>query len=697
MKREKWISAFWAFLLGSLLSCGAMMCLVSAFHLRIDTGTLLLWCIGASAVCSVCYTLPLSPLPLGAGAVALGFLWRSQLLESGTEAILNRLSRQYNNAYNWGIIRWSFRTADDMEPLILVPLCIWGVLIALLATWAICRRKTIIPVLLATLLPSSACFVVTDTVPSSGWLYPLILAFLVLLLTGNCRRQDEKAGNRLTLWLTPITALCLLVLLAAIPRSTYSGQENAKKMVETIFHSDPLQRFMGHMDESGATGGDSGASAVDLRSVGYRVENEAQVLQVTAPFTGNLYLRGRAFDVYDGTSWTKSGTDYGTLPWPKEGLKTVGEVTITTRFAHQMLYMPYYSDTMQLLDVSTGMENSKKLSQYSFQCKQLEDPALLSRYYPTSSTAADPQQAELTDTFMKSFTNERPLPQWSRSVALAVSEAYSSPYHKAQAIASYVRNSAKYDTQTSRMPLDSTDFAQWFLEESDTGYCVHFATSAAVLLQAAGLPARYVTGYLVPVKAGESTPVLSNQAHAWVEYWLPGHGWTVLEATPSASLTPPRPTQSTAATEPTVTEPEETLPEVTQEAPTQQFSPTPEKKSSGIWSLVLLALGGLTVIIGLLEGQRKLRLTKQQKVRAAAEPNRLALLYWAALVRYAKHLKELPDEKLFAIAQMAKYSQHTVTDAQLARFKETEAASITRLKTKNRLLRLYYRWILVLY
>ena len=67
------------------------------------------------------------------------------------------------------------------------------------------------------------------------------------------------------------------------------------------------------------------------------------------------------------------------------------------------------------------------------------------------------------------------------------------------------------------------------------------------------------------------------------------------------------------------------------------------------------------------------------------------------MVRYAKHLKELPDETLFTIAQMAKYSRHTVTDAQLARFKETEAAAITRLKAKNIFLRLYYRWILVLY
>ena len=699
MRREKWFSALWAFVLGSLLSCGTMFCLVTAFHLQVDAGALALWCIGAAAVCSLCFTLPLSLLPFGAGAAALGFLWQKGLLEAGFEAIANRLSRQYNKAYNWGIIRWSFRTADEMEPLILIPLCVLGVLIALLVTFSVCRKRSPLPALIAALLSISSCFVVTDTIPASGWLYPVLLSFLVLLLTGGCRCRDEKDGNRLTLYLLPITALSLLVLFAAVPQESYTGQDNAKKLVETVFHSDPVQLLMGHMDDGTASGGENTASTIDLRSVGYRVESDAQVLQVTAPFTGNLYLRGRAFDVYDGLSWSESGLDYGTLSWPKEGLKTVGEVTVVTRFAHRMLYMPYYSDTMQLLDVSHGMENEKKLTQYSFQCKQPEDPALLSRYYPTVETQADSGQLALAKELLKQLPSDEDVLRWSSSKAIEITSVYTSPYHKAQAIASYVRNSANYDTQTSRMPLAGTDFAKWFLEESDTGYCVHFATATAVLLQAAGLPARYVTGYLVPVKAGESTPVLSSQAHAWVEYWLPGHGWTVLEATPAAA---PPPVQM--GSEPEATQPTETVPDLTQPTETEGTSaqggavtpPAPQPKSSILAKLLLLS-GCILLVVGLLEGQRKLRLLKRQRLHDAASPNERALLYWKALVGYAKHLKELPDEKLFEIAQLAKYSHHTVTDAQLARFLETEAAAITRLKAKSIFLRLYYRWILALY
>ena len=66
-------------------------------------------------------------------------------------------------------------------------------------------------------------------------------------------------------------------------------------------------------------------------------------------------------------------------------------------------------------------------------------------------------------------------------------------------------------------------------------------------MQAAGIPARYVTGYYVNVTQGEQITVYSNQAHAWAEYWLPGYGWTVLEATPPDFAAEPE--ETTEATE----------------------------------------------------------------------------------------------------------------------------------------------------
>ena len=147
----------------------------------------------------------------------------------------------------------------------------------------------------------------------------------------------------------------------------------------------------------------------------------------------------------------------------------------------------------------------------------------------------------------------------------------------AQRIRTYVQSSAEYDTDTSYMPEEATDFALWFLEGSETGYCVHFATAATVLLRAAGIPARYVEGYLVDALAKHKMDVMSNQAHAWVEYYVPELGWMILEATPADGLPVVIPTQPpTTTTPPTTvpTEPPTTTPPTIPTKPTEPSNPT---------------------------------------------------------------------------------------------------------------------------
>ena len=67
------------------------------------------------------------------------------------------------------------------------------------------------------------------------------------------------------------------------------------------------------------------------------------------------------------------------------------------------------------------------------------------------------------------------------------------------------------------------DFATWFLNESDTGYCVHFATAGTLMLRALGIPARYVTGYYATAYANQTVTVTTDNAHAWVEYYSDLH------------------------------------------------------------------------------------------------------------------------------------------------------------------------------
>ncbi|HVH85035.1 MAG TPA: DUF3488 and transglutaminase-like domain-containing protein, partial [Steroidobacteraceae bacterium] len=79
-----------------------------------------------------------------------------------------------------------------------------------------------------------------------------------------------------------------------------------------------------------------------------------------------------------------------------------------------------------------------------------------------------------------------------------------------------------------------------FLFRTRTGFCGHYASAFVVLMRAAGVPARVVTGYL----GGEWNPsggyliVHQSDAHAWAEVWLEGRGWTRID--PTAVVEPER-------------------------------------------------------------------------------------------------------------------------------------------------------------
>jgi len=90
---------------------------------------------------------------------------------------------------------------------------------------------------------------------------------------------------------------------------------------------------------------------------------------------------------------------------------------------------------------------------------------------------------------------------------------------------------------TLRPPLMSAHVADEFLFDHRRGFCEHFAASFAVLMRAAGVPARVVTGY----QGGERNPVdatwviRQSDAHAWTEVWLAERGWVRVDPTAAAA------------------------------------------------------------------------------------------------------------------------------------------------------------------
>jgi transglutaminase-like putative cysteine protease len=101
-----------------------------------------------------------------------------------------------------------------------------------------------------------------------------------------------------------------------------------------------------------------------------------------------------------------------------------------------------------------------------------------------------------------------------------------------QAMERYLRQSFRYSLDLPETP--PADPIAYFLFERKEGHCEYFASALAVMLRAANIPSRVVTGFI----GGVDNPVSgwrlfrASDAHSWVEAWVDGVGWITLDPTP---------------------------------------------------------------------------------------------------------------------------------------------------------------------
>ncbi len=86
---------------------------------------------------------------------------------------------------------------------------------------------------------------------------------------------------------------------------------------------------------------------------------------------------------------------------------------------------------------------------------------------------------------------------------------------------------------TLKPPVITGDMVDEFLFNTRQGFCEYYASAFTIMMRAAGIPARVVTGY----QGGEVNPlgnyliVRQHDAHAWTEVWLENRGWVRIDPT----------------------------------------------------------------------------------------------------------------------------------------------------------------------
>lgn len=261
---------------------------------------------------------------------------------------------------------------------------------------------------------------------------------------------------------------------------------------------------------------------------------------------GRLYLRGVAFDQYDGKAWINrlnhrravsedaAGTfvlrDRRSLASPRPG-ETIRQNILLEPLDTPVLFAAPFIERVsgKFPSVQSDLTGSVYLP---FPSTSRIEYSVLSRSNPVLPEDLGAELSLYPESVIRHFLQ---LPAQSERIALLAKEityTQRTIYDKANTIHSFLTHNFRYSLDA---PLAEQDQPlEEFLFTRKTGYCEHYATAMAIMLRTIGIPARLVTGFLATEwnEYGNYYVVRQQDAHAWVEVHLPHSGWITMDPTP---------------------------------------------------------------------------------------------------------------------------------------------------------------------
>lgn len=701
-----------AFACAAAISTGAVFCIVTAFDVPAEGWTLALCLIALSAVFSfLCGRRRgwIGLLALTLAAVGAGYYFRLTLYCSASVAI-ETISSVYASAFeSLQTVRLMQEESGATATVFFVMI---GALLSLIAAWTVRGQNTLWLAAVCGVLPLVGCLIILQSIPAAWAVLLLIGALLLLLLTQQQRKRSEREGGALALALMLPLAILMLCLYALFPQSGYersAWSESLRPKVNqiadklTVFRANEATgqvQFVSPFAPStlGSRVWDSSVSKANLGRVGPQRLTGRHVMRVYSQFEKTYYLRGCSLGVYQDNQWLAvADSDYASVQIPQDVLLFGGayeqqQVQIETDMKSSVYYTPFaLTELPESAEpiYDAYIKNPLQQTQYTLgwgsEIWQAEQNAALNEAYREFVYETYTQLPEELDAFLsETYGDEPSVPYSSAEAARLAVVLY---------VIELVQQGKAYDLNTPRVP-DDEDFAAWFLSESDTGYCVHFATAAAVLLRHFGVPARYVTGYMVQAAAGEWTDVTQDEAHAWVEYYTDDFGWRMFDPTPATAQADEDETTAAAGTTnntdldsaapPTADTPDgetENSEQINAEtsnktenfdensADSEQNEPQPtegEKQQPAAWLMILVwCVLGLAAI---LFGWRIIVLSARTANFTRGSTNRRVVHYYRHIAMLSKLAKQDVPEELERLAQKARFSQHKLSDGELQQF-----------------------------
>lgn len=246
------------------------------------------------------------------------------------------------------------------------------------------------------------------------------------------------------------------------------------------------------------------------------------------PKQSNLYWRGPILWQTDGVTWTEL----------EEQLQTSQDPTLThsgPEYHYTTTLEPHNNKWLFALDFPTAAPTVIK--SHFTQDGQLRSDETINQRLQYELTSTPQFTFNIDDEPYLQQALQLPDKHHIRTKQLAKQwlKQTQDPLQLVQIALNHFNQRNFYYTLTP--PPLAGDSIDSFLFESQRGFCEHYAASFTILMRAAGVPTRIVTGY----QGGEINPIdqflviRQRDAHAWTEVWIKGQGWLRVDPTAAVS------------------------------------------------------------------------------------------------------------------------------------------------------------------
>lgn len=289
---------------------------------------------------------------------------------------------------------------------------------------------------------------------------------------------------------------------------------------------------------------------VNLGAIGSIKRDPSIVMRVELPGSPlhdarSLYIRGVSFDRYDGKVWTNQLSYRRSLIEESPGTFTFRGKRVRSQLGEaiqqKILLEPLDTPVLfaaPFIESVTGMFPSLFFDATGavylpFPSSSRIEYTVVSRSNVLVPADLGPEPGLYPESVVRQYLQ---LPFQSdriKTLAGEVTGRQQGPYEKATAIQAYLTRHFRYSLDAplaeQQQPLEEFLFAR------KTGYCEHYATAMVIMLRTVGVPARLVTGFMATEwnEYGHYYVVRQQDAHAWVEVYLPHSGWIRMDPTPT--------------------------------------------------------------------------------------------------------------------------------------------------------------------